>query len=1439
MALVSLKAWAYSEVSGFTGETWYDHRASDFADGSGSQYYPYIINTAEQLALLAWKVNEEGNTFDGKYFRIDADISLKGYVWVPIGIHSGDNERVFKGTLSSDIEDGYRTISDMTIKATGTGKTAYFGFFGDFMGTAEGLKLAKAIININCDATVEVGTFCGEIGTTDGSDKRGALYRCDVESADITVNANDRSEVGGLIGTTDTYVGKLQCCVAKTKMTLTGVGSAGGVAGTCVTGMRDCHAVVDINATSTTQSCSVGGLAGIAWIDTHTDNFICCSTAGEINATGSDDNKTGGIFGHAYYNNSGFNKLQYSATCVTVSGTGYLGGIIGYCYAHCNPGLYYCFCGSFVDGRQAKFVGGIVGYIVGQGFSDGIRFGADMNFVGTMTKPTASDSKYGTIVGYLQTIPSSPNFGYCLAGETTLIAYDRLMCNLPTNGNGRGASSLGGIDTFTTPSLNAWDYSHYWMAIAPLQAPGANLVQPYYRDIYDLCSIPFHISPDGKNYFPAYDASVSFSLENLMNNYNHEKMANYQVEASPLVKVGEDLRVQLLDPGEVNILVTHKGLVRKVHLNITYGVEWDGTSTSTSFYGGDGSEANPYLIHNVAELKGAMESGELNKEGVYFKLVNDIFMNNHLLQDDETPRSGAHKWTPGEWKANLDGNGKMIYGLYVDEDDAEEGMGYGLFSSLYGTIKDLGIVDSYVRVNAQTSALDAAYAGMFCGQVVDNPRIERCLAHGVVTTNGRALAGGFAGTGYIDVATNTQFIDCLSAVHVHTNLSNAGAGIVMSENGNPVKLQRCLSVGKVDTGYGLVRNDDQNAFSVDSYFDQQMMKKELVNTRGAKLTSELASGEIFKGESVWVQQEGRYPMLAKFANTSYGDLLSMPISLYRDEEKTDRAGNVTEILEFITDDAEWHAVGGTEYMDVIQKCAAASLNQRTPDNSPEYLVGQSTIDISHCTQAKRSLALDIRVDGIVGIRFKDPAAERACLAAFDSDGNNVITLRESCDATNDGFKTLFNPAARENQVQMFPEMRYFVGVENLENGMLSGLSNLSELELPKQLLTIDEESFSGCSLLESVTLPSPFEETRPGAFYQSSIKNIFVAFKNKNLVSRQGVLYTTDDEFQPYPHALMAYPPARGQDTAVVCGPLKTILTGAIYKIPALSSVYIDNPLPEGEMVELLENGIVHETDGELMQVYINDGSSWGAELEEEDAPVLFEMYQNSSDWSAYFDAGKIDRYFPLNVTSAGWATLYIGFATQLPSQLSPYMVIEKSFEDRLAYLKRIKRIMPHETPVVIKAEAPGRYILYPYKNTVPELNKFENRLIGSFIGQEEKFGVPVNQQDLSNGSILTLGRNRNGTVGFYYYNSVTPIPPYRAYLTYNSTTSGQGAKPYFTFLIDDTLDEDIATGIRTADSRRDNQHAVYNLQGVKVNADADKLPKGIYIVGGQKVVVR
>ena len=202
---------------------------------------------------------------------------------------------------------------------------------------------------------------------------------------------------------------------------------------------------------------------------------------------------------------------------------------------------------------------------------------------------------------------------------------------------------------------------------------------------------------------------------------------------------------------------------------------------------------------------------------------------------------------------------------------------------------------------------------------------------------------------------------------------------------------------------------------------------------------------------------------------------------------------------------------------------------------------------------------------------------------------------------------------------------------------------------------------------------------------------------------------------------------------------------------------------------------------------------------------------------------------------------------------------LDKNFDQKVATLKRITQLVPHETPLVIKAEQPGRYILYPHSEPVPEINKFENRLIGSFIGQDEKFGTPINQIDLSNGSILTLGRNSNGTVGFFYYNSVAPIPPYRAYLTYNSVTPESDSKSYFTFYIDDTIDTE-PDGIDAPVSGQPHPSAVYNLQGQKVlqgnkvtkyqsndlpslSGGAggrlfDSLPKGIYIVGGKKIIV-
>ena len=135
-------------IDGFVGPTWLDDGmvnedgfgGGNFGDGSASN--PWQIKSAGTLAYLARAVMN-GETFEGKYFVIAADINLKTQgtetVWVPIGL---DEEYPFKGTLTNgtDDEGNPYVISGMTIRATGTGTTNNFGLFGVLQGTVSRMR---------------------------------------------------------------------------------------------------------------------------------------------------------------------------------------------------------------------------------------------------------------------------------------------------------------------------------------------------------------------------------------------------------------------------------------------------------------------------------------------------------------------------------------------------------------------------------------------------------------------------------------------------------------------------------------------------------------------------------------------------------------------------------------------------------------------------------------------------------------------------------------------------------------------------------------------------------------------------------------------------------------------------------------------------------------------------------------------------------------------------------------------------------------------------------------------------------------------------------------------------------------------------------------------------------------------------------------------------
>ncbi|MBP5248284.1 MAG: hypothetical protein J6Z31_10590, partial [Fibrobacter sp.] len=138
-----------SECVGTPGVPWDGTTAKKFACGSGTKFSPYIILTAEQLALLSFATGAQDEDYVGKYFKLGADILLsdKSLIneqgdliadssslekWTPIG----NSKVVFTGYFDGD---GH-TVSGMFINTTST----HNGLFGYNRGTIENVTVTNS-----------------------------------------------------------------------------------------------------------------------------------------------------------------------------------------------------------------------------------------------------------------------------------------------------------------------------------------------------------------------------------------------------------------------------------------------------------------------------------------------------------------------------------------------------------------------------------------------------------------------------------------------------------------------------------------------------------------------------------------------------------------------------------------------------------------------------------------------------------------------------------------------------------------------------------------------------------------------------------------------------------------------------------------------------------------------------------------------------------------------------------------------------------------------------------------------------------------------------------------------------------------------------------------------------------------------------------------------
>lgn len=179
-------------------------------------------------------------------------------------------------------------------------------------------------------------------------------------------------------------------------------------------------------------------------------------------------------------------------------------------------------------------------------------------------------------------------------------------------------------------------------------------------------------------------------------------------------------------------------------------------NAATEFAGGSGTATDPYLITDGAQLAKVAKDVEDNVtvyKDVYFRLENDIDLS-------------AHRWNPiGVWKwyengaienktfaGFLDGNGKTITGLIVDERTEKNSAGlFGNIRDNAGTAtnvgaKDLNIVDA--RIYATDEGMRRSSSAILAGYVIANfghtIRFDNISVSGTITNTkvGKTMISG-------------------------------------------------------------------------------------------------------------------------------------------------------------------------------------------------------------------------------------------------------------------------------------------------------------------------------------------------------------------------------------------------------------------------------------------------------------------------------------------------------------------------------------------------------------------------------------------------------------------------------------------------------------------------------------------------------------------------
>lgn len=357
------------DCAGEPGNAWDGTTAKIFACGAGTKLSPYIILTAEQLAKLSFIVGANETEYQGKYYKLGADIilnegkiiddkgalvadSTKLHKWTPIG----NSSVAFTGNFDGD---GH-TVSGMFINTTST----HNGLFGNSSGTVQNLTVENSWVQGGNATAGIIGNLVANGSIKNATNKASVIGEGNVAGGVVGIYDNgccknegsiENAEnygiligsktVGGILGSGNT----IKIIDTRNFAEITGKSATGGIVGSLGTNSTLERAKNTGKIIGKEMTAGIAGYLGYPY---------SCS---KKSTTLKNAENTGSIEGEKFTAGVvGKNECSLNTIIVNkanIIGADYTSGILGYVNNSSTESAY-----NVGDVFGTRYVGGIAGY---------------------------------------------------------------------------------------------------------------------------------------------------------------------------------------------------------------------------------------------------------------------------------------------------------------------------------------------------------------------------------------------------------------------------------------------------------------------------------------------------------------------------------------------------------------------------------------------------------------------------------------------------------------------------------------------------------------------------------------------------------------------------------------------------------------------------------------------------------------------------------------------------------------------------------------------------------------------------------------------------------------------------------------------------------------------------------------------------------------------